>query len=670
MVLDLDHADHPVLADGDIQALEPVGRVMRNDDVRSDPGRFTLLLQFIAFGAILLGLKLWLIHSYGNEVPFWDQWDAEAARLYQPFLRGELSWLELFSPHNEHRIFTTRVLGLLLLAVNGLWSPLLEMVVNAVLHVLALGTAVWLMSKAANKSSLPALLLLGLLLFGIPFGWENTLAGFQAQFYFVLLFSVLSIWWLVTAQALSRWWWLGVLSAITAYFSLASGVFALAAASLILLGRFVLISRDKRELAGAVLLLVLFLAGASATPVVAPHAQLKAVDARHFFEALSVVLAWPLQISPEAVKAASEWPLLKEWLLVMVRNLPAAVLVCCVIWKRPLRSNPVWFLVALAVWLGGQAAAVAYGRSNDALSSRYLDLHAMGVLVNLAALVAICTTSQRWLRGVAVVGGGLWLLATVSALADTAGRGLSAALAEKRDTSSVQESNVKNYLADKDGVKFRALPFLKLPYPDAGRLAGLLDSPDIRNILPKNLQAPLQPVALPPVEAAFERGGAYPSVPPCHCDFWGSFGAKADIGMGETFMRYDPSMAPVRTGAVFMLKVAGYPATAGRIDIIQGGKTRRLRFAKDPRETWVERYISVHPDQPFTIRLVDQSPMAWLAVSQPVPAGRFDPWVSAVLSHYGAFLGIGAAALGLLFLGWLRPGREKSLGASHQELAL
>ena len=629
---------------------------MTNDEMRPVPGRFALLLQFLAFAATLLGLKLWLIHSYGNETPFWDQWDAEAARLYQPFLRGELSWLDLFSSHNEHRIFTTRILGLLLLQLNGLWSPLLEMVVNAVLHVVALGTTVWLMSKAANKQSLVALLLFTLLLFGIPFGWENTLAGFQAQFYFVLLFSVLSIWWLVTAQAWSRWWWFGIVSAITAYFSLASGVFALAAATAILLVRFILVSRDKRELAGAVLLLVLFLAGVFTTPVLAHHAQLKAVDAKHFFKALSVVLAWPFQISPEAIKATSEWPSLNEWLLVIARNLPALVLVYCVIWTRPLRSNPVWFLFALSVWFGGQAAAVAYGRSNDALSSRYLDLHAMGVLVNFASLIAVCTVSQRRLRIAALAGGCLWILGTASALSDSAEGGLSAALAEKRDMSSLQEFNTKNFLLDNDIVKFRALSFFKLPYPDADRLAGLLDSPGMRSILPKNLQMPLQPVTVAsPVDAAFERGGAYASVPSCHCEYWGSYGAKGDAAMGETSITYDPSIASVRAGRVFALKVAGYPSAAGRIDIIQGSKTRRLHFAKDPREAWVERYIHVRPNEPFVIRLVDQSPTGWLAVSQPVPAGRFDPLVSVLLSSYGTFLAIGVAAFGLLFLSRLKP---------------
>lgn len=629
---------------------------MTNGNLHPESEGLKLGLLFTAFAAILLGLKLWLIHSYGNEVPYWDQWDAEAARLYQPFLSGDLSWRDLFAAHNEHRIFTTRLLGLLLLRGNGLWSPLLEMVVNAGLHVAALGTTAWLMSRAASRYSLPALLFFTLLLFGIPFGWENTLAGFQAQFYFVLLFSALSIWWLVTSAALSRWWWAGVMSAIAAYFSLASGVFALAAGVATLLLRFVLVSRDKRELAGTVLLLVLFLAGVSATPVLEQHAQLKAVDAQHFFRALSFVLAWPFQLLPEGMKATKEWPSFKEWLIVVARNFPLILLVCKILWSRPSSRDPVWFLLALGFWFVGQAAAIAYGRSGDALTSRYLDLHAMGILVNFASIAAICAgLRQKW-RWVAVAAGAVWLFFAVSTFVDEAELELPKALAGKRDLTLQQEANVRSYVAKRDDEHFRALPFLMLPYPDAGRLAELLNTPQIRSILPQNLQSPLQPEAVAQAPGTpFERGGAYSSVPSCQCDSWGSYGKTGDAAIGEAQLTYSPLSTTARTSSVFMLKIAGYPTRAGRIEILQGGKTKRLRFNKDPRETWVERYIHVRAGEPFIVRIIDQSPTSWLAVSQPIPAGRLDPWVSALLGGYGTFLAIGIAAIGMLLLMWLRP---------------
>ncbi len=42
-------------------------------------------------------------------VPFWDQWDGEAASLYLPLMNDGLTWHQMFTLHNEHRIFFTRV---------------------------------------------------------------------------------------------------------------------------------------------------------------------------------------------------------------------------------------------------------------------------------------------------------------------------------------------------------------------------------------------------------------------------------------------------------------------------------------------------------------------------------------------------------------------------------
>ena len=38
----------------------------------------------------IAGAKIWLIAAYGSAIPFWDQWDAEWARLFRPYLAGTL----------------------------------------------------------------------------------------------------------------------------------------------------------------------------------------------------------------------------------------------------------------------------------------------------------------------------------------------------------------------------------------------------------------------------------------------------------------------------------------------------------------------------------------------------------------------------------------------------
>jgi len=133
-------------------------------------------LAFAAFAFILCGLKLWVISTYGNATPNWHQWKAEAMNLYRPLLDGRLDWNDLFAT------FTTRLLDPSLLAANDIWNPLLQMVVNAFLYVVAVVFGIALLTRVVGRKYLPALLLFSLFLFGIPFAWENTLDGFQLPF--------------------------------------------------------------------------------------------------------------------------------------------------------------------------------------------------------------------------------------------------------------------------------------------------------------------------------------------------------------------------------------------------------------------------------------------------------------------------------------------------------
>ena len=62
------------------------------------------------------------------------------------------------------------------------------------------------------------------LAFALPFGWENTLAGFQSAFYFLVLFSVLSIWLTVDNGPGTGPWLVGWLCAFCALLTSAGGL--------------------------------------------------------------------------------------------------------------------------------------------------------------------------------------------------------------------------------------------------------------------------------------------------------------------------------------------------------------------------------------------------------------------------------------------------------------
>ena len=149
--------------------------------------------------------------------------------VYLPWFEGKLSWANLFSAHNEHRIFFTRIYGLGLLLLNGQWDGQLQMVANAFIHCATLAGLGWLMFRWLKKRYWIMVWLPLALALVLPFGWENSLAGFQSQFYFLLVFSLLTLWLLGLHPPKSARWWCGAATAVMALFTVASGFLAAAA---------------------------------------------------------------------------------------------------------------------------------------------------------------------------------------------------------------------------------------------------------------------------------------------------------------------------------------------------------------------------------------------------------------------------------------------------------
>lgn len=593
---------------------------------------------------VLLAAKLWLIGTYGNATPFWDQWDAEGALLFDPWLRGDLQWGELFSAHNEHRILFTRLLALLLFSLNGLWNPILEAVANAFLHVGALALLTVLAWRSAGKGSLPFLAGLALCVFLLPHGYENTLFGFQSQFYFVLAFSFGALWLLATARVFGGGWWAGLALACMACFSLASGIFAFAAAGALLLVRG-LRREDQRELLAAVVLLVLFLVSARFVPSVEQHAVFRAGSVGQFASALLQGLAWPFQ-SPA---------------LALVRNAPVLVFLPWMVRSGAGLRDPRWFLFALALWCLGQEATLAFGRAYDVLASRYIDLHAVLLFANGAALVTLVLAARRH-AGAAFAAAAAWVALVAIALAQgVAGGELPAKLERAWNNMTRQQANLQAYVKDGDRAKLVALPFMHLPYPDGRRLESILDSPHLRGILPSHLQPALVPAAAS-ANGGFASPGVPPSVPPCDCQSLGSFAAGGNGFMGEARVAYDMRLPAARGGRVTLL-VAGYPTRGGGIELHQAGRVERLAFASDPGDRWERVWLAVDPG-PFELRIGDASPGGWVAAGAPVPAGRLDEGVEGLLRAWPTLLLLGLALLAFApLLAWYR-GPGPGSGAS------
>ena len=588
------------------------------------------VLQYFVFACILFGIKLYLIGNYGNITPFWDQWDGEAALLYKPFLDGTLTLKDLVAPHNEHRIFTTRILSLGILSANNIWNPLLQMVINAGLHILMIVFSIYLLSYVTGKRHLPALLTFSLVLFGIPYGWENTLAGFQSQFYFVLLFSIASLWLTVVCEPLSFKWWGGIACALLAFLSLASGIFALGAAAF--MGIIFYLSglrKTNRQLIGIVILAAFFILGAYFTPSLPGHAMLKATSFDQFFSALKGIMGWPIS---------------STFLAACLRNVPALLFTGWMLWKRPQVKDRRWLLFALVIWYGAQAASVAYGRGLVYYGSRYMDLFAIGILFNFACLLSIVRINFQKRRSLSIGGVFAWLAIVLFSLGNYGISDVPPEIASKHLTSLTQEKNTKSFVETGDTAYLTNKPRLDIPYPDPNRLAMILSLPEVRKILPSAIAANLvasSQISTP--DNAFVVNGYFPTTPAKNKISWGSYNVQGDNALGKFIIKFDS-----QPGGTIKIPAAGYPLESGnKIEIEQNGQYNMIVLKENPKENWATAYARIEPG-PFSLCLTDSSKTSWLAAGQPSFIGRFDRFTSRLLSHYYWFLLTGI--IGTVFL--------------------
>lgn len=428
---------------------------------------------YLVLGIFLIAAKFQLIALYGNATPFWDQWDAEADYLYRPWLEGTYDWKQLFSAHNEHRILTTRVLALLLLELNGEeWSPLLQMRVNACLHVAALCVLLFYLAKVVSGGQRVGLILFAGALFAIPFGQENTLAGFQSQFYFLLLFSFVFLWAMSAYSSYSKRWWMGFVAGLLCVFSMASGALTLMAGGLILaIRRFWFREGKSVALSAMVIIFGMALLSIHFTPSLAGHAAFKADSPTHMLKALLEIAAWPA----------------KGYGGLVIVQLPLLLFVYKMVQGKTLHPPELRFVMAMAIWIVGQFTAIAYGRAGfGVLSSRYLDLFAVGLITNLAALLYLHSTTNDKFKKYLTLVIAVWLVVIVLGFVKSEPQ-LIEALRFKAESGTQQEKNVRAYLCSGEIEHLLDKPFLYIPYPDPIRLKNLLDNQAIRKLLPGNI---------------------------------------------------------------------------------------------------------------------------------------------------------------------------------------
>lgn len=592
------------------------------------------LMQWLGLVAVIIGARLWLISGYGIALPIHDQWDAEAAFVFKPWLENTLRWSDVFAPHNEHRMVLSRLLALGLLQANGQWDALLEMTVNALLAGLfGLGIAAGLVKILGSEYRIPVLVAVMLWLV-VPFGHENTLWGFHA-FHFLLFFSFLAMWGLGFFPAYSRNWWLGVIAAALACFSTASGFFA--AGVVLILEAIRLFSKQRRFLESAptcfVAIAVVAL-GLSLRISFPPHDALKAASAGVWLSVFARSLAWPYCALP---------------IFIVVMYLPWAIYTFLMLTTKGTSRSRTEIIFGIGVWVIAQAAAIAYARGengNIPIASRYMDVLGLGAVINALGVVALLKSvswTGKW-RIAARVFGAIWIAGLVGGAAELGFQKLSSG--PGKEALLPMEENVRGYVATHDPKYLTG----DLPYPDAKRLANLLDDPTIRKILP----AIVRPVL--PLEIRHETGDAfsangYPAgtANPPYEKIWGSYSQSGSEARGSI---ESESFRPELPYLQFAL--AGNPrgATALALRDVRTGKEARVRPHIGIDENWWAGVVRV-PSDHLQLIARDEGTEDWIAFREPRELGRLSYYTQQIMSNRQNLFRVGVALLALAITGGL-----------------
>jgi hypothetical protein len=135
---------------------------------------------FVALPPLLL--VFWIRANVVN-IPFWDEWDETP--LVIAFHHGVLTFADIWTPHNEHRVLTMRLTLLGLDAILHQWSPVSEILVSIAVAVATLGGLIVLAYRTLpERAALLLSCIFSLVVFSLN-QYENWVWGFQVAWFYV-----------------------------------------------------------------------------------------------------------------------------------------------------------------------------------------------------------------------------------------------------------------------------------------------------------------------------------------------------------------------------------------------------------------------------------------------------------------------------------------------------
>lgn len=626
-------------------------------------GRFDVLKQNLRnhFGWVLslflvgLGVKFWLIQSSGSPFPYWDEWEGEAIDVFIPWVQHQFSLLKLFQAHNEHRIVFTKICELGLFLANGQWDSRLEMVFNAFVHSGAIACFGWLLVSLLGKKTWPFVWVLLALTLVTPYAWENTIWGFQSQFYFMVICSILTIWLLGTSEPLSPRWRLGAYAAIGTLFTMASGFLAAAAVvGITLVEVFKQRQNWRRHLPTWGFCIAISIAGLLLKKDVDFHHQFQAHSAGMFFAALGKSLSWP-------------WAT-KAW-YAFFNMVPFAVFGWIYLRSKEQSKPAEQLILGIGFWVGLQSLAAAYARGSTggAPAWRYMDLLSFIMVVNCISIFFLATRYRELLRFQGFWGlvFAFWFIGCLTGLWFLTDKAMNKFIPEVVFEKQSQLKVARAFLTTDDLNALQHEPTESRIVPNLEAEVWLLRHPVVRSILPACARQALPVVPKEDGDHAFSRNGWDLIEPdPATEISWGCYSAKG-FGARGTF-----ESLPVRMSALPYLEipVAGDLGQAGlslELVEISTGKSTPIRPTRSAGRQWLNAYVAA-PAGEFKIVGHNSDETKWFAFKAPREMGLLSFWSMRLLSGWKYLLLAGIVGVSLELGRFLtnRPVAEHSVGGS------
>jgi hypothetical protein len=183
--------------------------------------------------------------------------------------------------------------------------------------------------------------------------------------------------------------------------------------------------------------------------------------------------------------ASLSWPGKPMLLLALISWLPFAAFLAIYLRKRTEDGAAQRFILGIGFWVLFQAGALALYRANsgEGLESRYTDILAFGLLANAFCAIWLLDSAgrlRRWMPVLATV----WFAVSGIGLYTASSGG--PASSWKHDME-IRHAAIAGFFATGDERYLERAP----PYPDARRVAALLQDPAIAPILPAGIRKPL-----------------------------------------------------------------------------------------------------------------------------------------------------------------------------------